>query len=99
MPLTTHIALSLRFFMISFGSFFFVLFGDFEFEKAEETLSSISFLSPPPCRGHLAGGRGGGGCEGCGKGCGRDSGPGSLSYIQFIFITRLDQCDLASPRG
>ena len=48
MPLTTHIALSLLFFMISFGSFFLVLFGDLEFEKAEETLSSISFLSPPP---------------------------------------------------
>ena len=48
MPLTTHIALSLLFFMISFGSFFLVLFGDLEFEKPEETLSSISFLSPPP---------------------------------------------------
>ena len=90
-------ARSRLFFMISFVSFTLGLLGDLELEK--ETFSNISFLSAPPCRGHLAGGRGGGGCEGCGRGCGRDSKPAAVVSKCLTFSIKYHLASPPGPRG
>ena len=60
---TTHIALSLLFFMISFVSLTFGFESDLDDGNTEAEVSDDTiFFSCPPWRGHL--GSGGGGCVG-----------------------------------